>query len=214
MVAVALSVALVIGLQGPVGAQPAGQPLKIVALGDSLMAGYGLGESAAFPAQLERALKAKGRAVEIANAGVSGDTSSGGLERLDWSVPDGTHGVILGLGANDMLRGIDPRVTRQALETIVQRLKERGIAVMIAGMRAPPNLGANYIRTFDAIYPDLAKQHDLALYPFFLDGIAVDAKFNQKDGIHPTEQGIAEVVKRMVPAVEAWLDRIGGGKPG
>ncbi len=179
-----------------------------MALGDSLMAGYGLPGSAAFPEQLEKALRAKGAAVEIANAGVSGDTSSGGLSRLDWSVPDGTEAVILGLGANDMLRGIDPKVTRTALDAIVQRLKKRGIEVLLAGMRAPPNLGPDYARAFDAIYPDLARAHDLLIYPFFLDGIAVDAKFNQRDGIHPTAEGIAEVVRRFVPRAEELLARV------
>jgi acyl-CoA thioesterase-1 len=198
-------VALLPGI--PAHAQTA-KPIRIVALGDSLMAGYGLPASAAFPEQLEKALKAKGDAVEISNAGVSGDTSSGGLSRLDWSIPDGTDAVIVGLGANDMLRGVDPKVTRKALETIVQRLKKRGIEVMLAGMRAPPNLGPDYARAFDSIYSDLAKAHDLVIYPFFLDGIAVDAKFNQRDGIHPTAEGIAEVVRRMTPSVDELLTRI------
>jgi acyl-CoA thioesterase-1 len=203
--ALAVCVALLPGI--PAAAQTE-KPVRIVALGDSLMAGYGLPASAAFPEQLEKALKAKGAAVEISNAGVSGDTSSGGLSRLDWSVPDGTDAVIVGLGANDMLRGVDPKVTRKALETIVQRLKKRGIEVMLAGMRAPPNLGPDYARAFDTIYPDLAKAHDLVIYPFFLDGIAVDAKFNQRDGIHPTAEGIAEVVRRMVPKAEELLARV------
>ena len=150
------------------------RPVKMVALGDSLMAGYQLPESAAFPAQLQKALRANGVAVEIANAGVSGDTSSGGLARLDWSVPDGTDAVILELGANDMLRGIDPKVTRAALDEIISRLKGRGIAVLLCGMLAPPNLGPDYARAFDAIYPELAAKHGVTLYPFFLDGVAAD----------------------------------------
>ena len=183
------------------------KPIRIVAFGDSLMAGYGLAQNEGFPAQLERALKAEGLAVEVANAGVSGDTSSGGLSRLEWSVPDGTDAVILGLGANDMLRGIDPQITRKTLDTMVRRLKDRGIAVLLAGMRAPPNLGPDYQRAFDSIYPDLAKAHDVLIYPFFLDGIAVNAKLNQADGIHPTAEGVAEVVRRILPAAKELIAR-------
>jgi acyl-CoA thioesterase-1 len=178
------------------------KPVKIVALGDSLTAGLGLAVNAAFPAQLEKALKAKGLAVEVTNAGVSGDTSSGGLARLDWSVPDDTDAVILELGANDMLRGIDPKVPRAALDKMLSRLKERHIAVLLAGMRAAPNLGPDYGRAFDAIYPDLAKQYDVALYPFFLDGVAGDATLTQHDGLHPTQAGVAAIVERMLPQVE------------
>src|ERR1700738_963486 len=153
--------------QSPAIADP---PVRIVALGDSLTAGLGLPVNASFPAKLETALRQKGVAVEITNAGVSGDTASGGLARLDWSVPEGTDAAIVELGANDTLRGIDPKVTRQALEEIVRRLRERGIAVLLAGMRAAPNLGPDYGRDFEAIYSDLAARNDLLLYPFFLDG--------------------------------------------
>ena len=182
-----------------------GNPIRLVALGDSLTAGYGLPQEAAFPAVLERALKAKGHRVEIANAGVSGDTSSGGLDRLDWSVRDGTDGVIVELGANDMLRGVDPAVTRKAIETIVERLKERGIPVMLAGIYASRNLGPDYTEKFDRIYPDIAKKHDLVLYPFFLDGVAGERSLNLQDGIHPTAKGIEIIVARILPTVETFL---------
>ncbi len=155
-------------------------------LGDSLSAGLGLSASNAFPAKLQKALQDKGIDVDIGNAGVSGDTASGGRDRLDWSVPEGTQGVILELGANDALRGTDPAVTRAALSDILTRLKARGVAVLLCGMLAPPNYGKDYADRFNAIYPDLAKSFGVPLYPFFLDGVAADAKLNQADGIHPT----------------------------
>nr|WP_239468159.1 arylesterase [Microvirga arvi] len=189
-------------------AQAQGQPIRLVALGDSLSAGYGLPQEAAFPVVLERALKAKGYKVEIANAGVSGDTSSGGLDRLDWSVPDGTDGVILELGANDMLRGLDPALTRKNLETIVEQLKSRNIPVMLAGMYATRNLGPDYIAKFDPIHRDIAKTHDLVLYPFFLDGVAGDRSLNLPDGLHPTAKGIEIIVERILPSVETFLARL------
>lgn len=182
--------------------------LKLVALGDSLTAGYGLPEAAAFPVVLEKALKAKGYKVEIANAGVSGDTSSGGLDRLDWSIPDGTDGVIVELGANDMLRGLDPAGTRQNIETIVERLKARNIPVMLAGMYASRNLGADYTQKFDTIYSDIAKKHDLVLYPFFLDGVAGERSLNLPDGLHPTAKGVEIIVERILPSVESFLARL------
>jgi len=185
------------------------KPIKLVVLGDSLSAGLGLPAQDAFPAKLQKALQAKGIAVEMTNAGVSGDTSSGGRDRLDWSVPEGTEGVILELGANDAMRGIDPDLTRAALTDIVTRLKARKIAVMLCGMLAPPNFGADYGARFNSIYPDLAKQFDLPLYPFFLDGVAADAKLNQADGIHPTAEGVDIVVNNMLPTVEAFLRTIG-----
>jgi acyl-CoA thioesterase-1 len=191
------------------GAAPAGdRTLRLVALGDSLTAGYGLPAEAAFPVVLEAQLRARGHKVEIANAGVSGDTSQAGLERLDWSVPDGTDGVILSLGANDALRGIDPRQTAKALEEIVSRLKRRNIAVMVAGMLAPPNLGADYGRRFEAVYTELVARHGLVLYPFFLDGVVGDRRLNLPDGIHPTAQGIRVIVERILPTVETFLGRL------
>ncbi len=178
------------------------RPLRIVAFGDSLTAGYGLPADAAFPAKLERALAAKGIATEVANAGVSGDTTSGGLARLDWSIPDGTEAVILELGANDALRGVDPKLTRSALEAMLDRLKARHIPVLLAGMLAPRNLGPDYGAAFDPIYPDLAAKYGAILYPFFLDGVAADSKLNQRDGLHPTAAGVDVIVAKMLPAVE------------
>jgi acyl-CoA thioesterase I len=183
-------------------------PIRLVALGDSLSAGYNLPQEAAFPVALERALKAKGYRVEVANAGVSGDTSSGGLDRLDWSVPDGTDGVILELGANDMLRGLDPAGTRKNVEAIVERIKSRNIPVMLAGMYASRNLGPEYVQKFDSIYPDIAKKHDLVLYPFFLDGVAGDRSLNLPDGMHPTAKGVEIIVERILPSVESFLARL------
>jgi acyl-CoA thioesterase-1 len=184
------------------------RPVQIVVLGDSLTAGYGLPADAAFPARLEQALKGKGLAVEVANAGVSGDTASGGLARLDWSVPEGTDAVIVELGANDMLRGIDPKVTRTALEEIVRRLVARRIAVLIAGMWATPNLGPDYGRDFEAIYADLAAKNGLLLYPFFLEGVAADARLNQRDGTHPNAAGVDAIVKRILPKVEELVAQV------
>jgi acyl-CoA thioesterase-1 len=181
--------------------------MRIVVLGDSLTAGYGLPASAAFPARLEQALRAKGLNVGVANAGVSGDTASDGLARLDWSVPDGTDAVILELGANDALRGIDPAVTRRALETILRRLKQRGIPVLLCGMLAPRNLGTDYGRRFDAIYPELAKAEGVLLYPFFLDGVATNTKLNLPDGLHPTAAGVDVIVAGILPKVEELIAR-------
>lgn len=181
------------------------ETMRIVALGDSLTAGYGLDAEASFPVRLEAALKARGHDVEVINAGVSGDTSRGGLERLDWAVPDGTDAVIVELGANDALRGIEPDVTRANLEAILERLVERGIAVLIAGMQAPPNLGEAYATEFNAIYPDLAERYDVPLYPFFLAGVAAERKLNQSDGMHPNEAGVEAIVERMIEPVEALL---------
>jgi acyl-CoA thioesterase-1 len=180
--------------------------VKIVALGDSLTAGFGLPADAAFPARLERALRAKGHRVDIVNAGVSGDTASGGLARLDWSVPEGTEAVIVELGANDALRGIDPQVTRKALTEIVERLNKRGIEVLLCGMRAPPNMGTAYASAFEAIFTDLAG--GVVLYPFFLDGVAADRLLNQGDGLHPTAAGVDEIVKRILPQAEELVQRV------
>ena len=190
---------------GPVSARAADEPVKIVALGDSLTAGYGLPAGDAFPAKLTQALKAKGIAVTISNAGVSGDTASGGLGRLDWSVPEGTEAVILELGANDALRGLDPTQTKAALDTILGKLKERRIPVLLAGMLAPRNLGADYARNFDAIFPALASAYGTVFYPFFLDGVAGDAKLNQGDGLHPTAAGVDIIVARILPKVEELI---------
>ncbi len=194
----------------PVMAQTAQQaaPLKIVAFGDSLTAGYGLPAQDAFPAKLERALKAKGLNVEIENAGVSGDTASGGLSRIDWSIPDGTAAVILELGANDMLRGIDPKLTREALDSILAKLKERNIAVLLCGMRAAPNLGGEYAQGFESIFKDLARKYDTVLYPFFLDGVTTQTKFVMRDGLHPNAAGVDVIVAGIMPKVEELIARL------
>ena len=191
-------------------APEAAKPIKMVVLGDSLSAGLGLPAPAAFPQRLQKALKDKGIAVDMINAGVSGDTSSGGRDRLDWSVPEGTDAVIVELGANDALRGIDPKVTRAALTDILTRLKARKIAVLLCGMLAPPNYGSDYSARFNAIYPDLAKSFGVPLYPFFLEGVAADAKLNQADGMHPTAEGVDVIVKNILPTVEAFLGAISG----
>jgi acyl-CoA thioesterase I len=182
-----------------------GRPLKLVALGDSLTAGYGLPADAAFPVVLERELKARGHTLSIINAGVSGDTMTGGLDRLDWSVGDDTDGVILELGANDALRGVDPAVTEAALNAILARLTARNIKVMLSGMRAPPNNGAEYAARFDAIYQKAAQKYGLILDPFFLEGVAGNRSLNLPDGIHPTAEGVRRIVARILPVVETFL---------
>lgn len=191
-------------------AQAPGKPVKMVAFGDSLTAGLGLAANHAFPVRLQKALESKGIKVDMINAGVSGDTASGGRDRLDWSIPEGTEAVILELGANDAMRGTDPEVTRAALADILTRLKARKIAVLLCGMLAPPNYGADYAARFNSIYPELAREFDVPLYPFFLDGVAAEAKLNQGDGIHPTAEGVDRIVSGILPAVEALLGAIAG----
>lgn len=178
------------------------EPFRIVGFGDSLMAGYGLGPGEGFPEKLEAALRGRGHDVVIANAGVSGDTTSGGLSRLDWSIPDGTQLVILELGANDMLRGIDPALVERNLDKMLARLKERNIPVLLAGMVAAPNLGHAYGEQFGSIYPKLAEKYGATLYPFFLDGVSGDPKLLLEDGMHPNATGIDRMVERALPTVE------------
>lgn len=192
---------------------PAGT-LKIVALGDSLTAGYGLPQGSGFAEQLEAALRKRQRDVEIVNAGVSGDTATAGLARFDWSVPEDAHGVIIELGANDALRGIDPGVTRKALDGILEKAGERGLPVLLAGMYAPPNLGEDYGAAFNAIYPELAEKHGVLLYPFFLDGVAAERALNLGDGIHPTAEGVGVIVQKILPKVEELLARVRRGENG
>jgi acyl-CoA thioesterase-1 len=188
------------------------RPVKIVTLGDSLTAGYGLPADQAFPIKLQAALAAKGIAAEVANAGVSGDTTSGGLARLDWSVPDGTDAVILELGANDALRGTDPKVTRAALEATLARLQARHIPVLLCGMLAPRNMGPDYATAFDGIYPDLAAKYGAVLYPFFLDGVATEPKLNQRDGLHPTAAGVDKIVEKILPSVQRLVAKARAAK--
>jgi acyl-CoA thioesterase-1 len=183
-------------------------PVTIVAFGDSLTAGYGVKAGESFAAQLQMALQAKGHKVKIVNAGVSGDTTAGGLERLDWSLQPKPDGVILELGANDALRGVDLKETRANLDKILAKLKAENIDFLIAGMKAPSNWGADYQKEFDAIYPELAAKYGATLYPFFLEGVALDRAFVQADGLHPTAKGVAEIVKRIMPDVEKLLTRI------
>jgi acyl-CoA thioesterase-1 len=187
------------------GAAAIAEPYRIVGLGDSLMAGYGLNPGEAFPEKLQAALKAEGHDVEVINAGVSGDTSSGGLSRLDWSVPDDAGLVILELGANDMLRGITPDITEKNLDAMLARLRQRHIAVLVAGMRAAPNLGSDYQAKFDPIFARLAEKYGVALYPFFLDGVAAEPGLLQQDGMHPSAKGVDIMVERILPVVERLI---------
>ncbi|WP_073014920.1 arylesterase [Roseibium suaedae] len=180
-------------------------PLKLVVLGDSLSAGYQLGAGEGFPEQLQKALREKGHDVEVINAGVSGDTSSGGLSRLDWSVGPDADAVIVELGANDMLRAIPPQKTRENIEAIVGGLTQRGVAVLVAGMMAQRNLGDDYAEAFDPIFPEVAKAHDALLYPFFLEGVALNPDLNLSDGMHPNAEGVSVMVRNMLPIVETLL---------
>ncbi len=182
--------------------------IKIVAFGDSLTAGYRLAPDQAFPVRLAAKLKAAGHDVTVANAGVSGDTTAGGLARIDWAVPDDTDAVILELGANDALRGLDPAAARKNLDAIITRLKAKGAEVLLTGMRAPTNYGQEYVAAFDPIFPELAAKYDLLLYPFFLDGIALDAALNLDDGIHPNARGVDVIVGRIMPKVEELISRV------
>jgi len=182
--------------------------ISLVGFGDSLMAGYQLPPGDGFPEKLQAALTAKGVEVSIANAGVSGDTTAGGLARIDWSVPDGTDGVILELGGNDALRGIPPEESEKNLDQIIARLKERAVAVLLVGMLAPPNMGGDYAGRFNSIYAKLAQKHGVALYPFFLDGVALDAGLKLEDGMHPNSKGIDVMVEKMEPAITQFLGTI------
>lgn len=193
----------------PMAHQAAAEPVALVGFGDSLMAGYQLPAEDAFPVQMEKALRATGVEVSIANAGVSGDTTSGGLARLDWSVPDGTKGVILELGANDALRGIPPEQTEQNLDKMISGLKGRGIAVLLVGMLAPPNMGAAYGERFNGMYERLAEKHQVPLYPFFLDGVVTRADRQLEDGMHPNSKGVAVMVEKMLPSFQEFLKSLG-----
>ena len=183
------------------------ETLRILVLGDSLTAGYGLAPEEAFPVQLEKALQAAGHDVAVINAGVSGDTTAGGLARLDWALADEPQLVIVELGGNDALRGLPPEQTRKNLEAIITRLKERGIVVLLAGMRAPRNLGSDYYSKFDDLYPALSARHAVALYPFFLDGVATIPDYNQTDGIHPNPDGVAVIVRNLLPILKPLIDQ-------
>lgn len=184
------------------------KPIHIVAFGDSLTSGYGLKQSQAFPVQLQKELRSRGHSVVVNNAGVAGDTTAAGLARFDWAIGDDVDAVILEFGANDALRGIDPKVTRENMQKLLAKLKARNIPVLLTGMRSPANWGATYSDDFDAIFPDLAKEHALIFYPFFLEGVVLNAKLNQDDGMHPNGKGVAEIVRQMVPSVEELITKV------
>lgn len=191
--------------------------VHITAFGDSLTAGYNLPHDAAFPNQLQAALAEQGLNARVSNAGVSGDTSAGGVARLDWMLADAPDVVIVELGANDALRGLAPEQVEKNLDAILSRLKAQGVSVVLAGMLAPPNLGQDYGAAFNAIYPRLAERHDVAFYPFFLDGVAARADYLQRDGMHPTAEGVAEIVRRILPTVTRAVEAhraSGGAKTG
>lgn len=196
----------------PAAASPANDApeVKLIVFGDSLVAGFGLPAEAAFPTVLEKTLRAEGYRVKIVNAGVSGETSSDGLARLDWTLAERTDGFILELGANDMLRGIEPNVTKAALDAILAKLKSRDIKTLIAGMKATPSLGHDYKARFDAIYPDLAAKYGAPLYPFFLDSVATDPALKLADGLHPNSAGVKRIVQAILPDVRSFMDKLGG----
>ena len=202
MVAIAVGMLFASSLHGNRAA--ASTPV-IIAFGDSLTAGFGLQNSDSFPAQLEKALKARGQDVKIVNAGVSGDTAAAGLARLDWALPEDASGVIIELGANDALQGLDPAATKATLEKMITEIKGRGLPILLAGMEAPRNLGKEYVEQFRALYADLAARYDLILYPFFLDGVALDDKYLMGDGLHPNAAGVARIVEGILPKVEELL---------
>ena len=198
-----VNVALAAGLlAAPVGAA---EPKTLLLLGDSLTAGYGLPAEDGFAAQLETALEADGMQVRVINAGVSGDTTSGGLARLDWALGDDPDAVVVELGANDGLRGIDPAITKANLDTMLTKLAAKEVPTLFTGMLAPPNLGREYGAEFNRLFPDLAERHGVAFYPFFLDGVAARPDLNQADGIHPNADGVAIIVARILPHVKRLL---------
>lgn len=186
----------------------AAAPVTLLAYGDSLTSGYGLQPSDAFPVKLEAALRARGHHVTVINGGVAGDTALDGLSRLDWALSEDVDAVIVELGANDMLRGLPPDQAEAALDGILARLGERGLPVLLAGMRAPANLGPDYQARFDGMYPRLAAKHGALLYPFFLDGVAAEINLNQADGLHPNPAGVEVIVQRILPTVEELLARV------
>jgi acyl-CoA thioesterase-1 len=184
------------------------KPVVLLALGDSLTAGLGLSPSEAFPARLETALQAKYPDLSIINGGVSGDTAAGGLARLDWALTEDVNGLVVELGANDALRGLDVGQTEAALDEIMAKAKARGLPVLILGMRAPPNMGPDYVARFDGLYPALSKKYDALLYPFYLNGVAALPNLNQADGIHPNSRGVDEIVTRIMPKVEELIQKV------
>jgi acyl-CoA thioesterase-1 len=203
---IAALLALVLTLMAASGLHAQTAPIKLAILGDSLAAGYGVKPGEAIPVRLEAALKAAGRNVSVINHGVSGDTTAGGLERIDWMLADKPDIVLVALGGNDALRGSDPAGTERNLDAIITKLKAAGVTVWLAGMLAPRNFGPDYVAQFDGLYKKLADKHGVPLYPFFLDGVAADPAFNQPDGIHPNPRGVDVIVGRLLPFVTKNLD--------
>lgn len=200
--------ATVISLTMPASAsEHACEGKKLVIFGDSLVAGYGLNPGDAYPEQLAKKLKDRGHRIEVVNAGVSGDTTSGGLARLNWSIEEGTVAVLLELGANDALRGVPVEDTRKNLDQMITILLQKDIEVLLTGMLAPPNMGKTYGDKFNSIYPELEQKHAVDLYPFFLDGVAAIRELNQSDGIHPTAEGISIITQKSLPYVERLIEK-------
>ena len=205
--AAGLAALTIIALTAVPGA--AAEPIRLLAIGDSLTAGYGLPTDESFPVQLETALRDRGYDITVINAGVSGDTTAGGLARLDWALSDAPDLVLVELGANDGLRGLDPNDTRRNLAAILEALSERGMPTLLAGMYAPPNLGREYGEVFNALYPELAQAYSVPLYPFFLEGVAADTSLNQADGLHPNGAGVMVIVENILPSVIALIESAG-----
>ncbi len=203
-------VALLAGTPARASDDDGDPPLEILAFGDSLVHGYGLPEGQTFPDQLEQALRKAGEDVRVINAGSSGDTTQTGRSRLDWVLQEHVDAAIVVLGANDALRGIDPRVTHDNLDAILTRLDEKGVPTLLAGMKAPRNLGRDYVQAFDKVYDRLAAAHDVVFYPFFLEGVATKPELNQGDGIHPNAKGVAVIVENIMPKVKRLLARVRG----
>lgn len=201
--------ATLLGIAPPAHAAGTGKPITLLALGDSLTAGYGLAKGEGYPPKLEAALRDKGMDVRVVNAGVSGDTSAGGRARLDWALADNPDAAIVALGANDALRGLEPKQMYDNLKAILTKLKDKNIAVLLAGMKAPPNMGPEYGAEFEEVYARLAQEFDVVFYPFLLDGVAADRTLNQDDGVHPTAEGYDVLVRHLLPSVEKLLSRAG-----
>lgn len=206
-----LLLAIAVAGAGAAGPVRAAEPLSILMLGDSLTAGYGVDAEDTLPAQLEAELRGRGHDVKVVNGGVSGDTSAGGRARLAWALGDRPDAVIVALGSNDALRGLPPRATRENLDAILARLSSEGIPALLVGMKAPRNMGADYVEEFDAVFPALARKHAVPFYPFILEGVALEEELNQDDGMHPNARGVARIVAGLLPLVEALIARAKGG---
>jgi acyl-CoA thioesterase-1 len=184
------------------------KPITLLALGDSLTSGFGLEANEAFPVKLEAVLKNRYPELKIINGGIAGDTAADGLARLDWALTDDINGLIVEFGANDALRGLDLKQTEEALDGIMAKAKDRNLPVLILGMKSPPNMGPDYVARFDGLFPRLAEKYQALLYPFYLDGVAANASFNQADGIHPNGQGVDVIVSKIIPSVEKLIGKV------